>query len=145
MVVLDLPFPPSANRLTRHGVRNGKRVSYTNPDYASWKEEAGWMFKAQRKNAGTPIKGAFTYHLVLDETRWPKASDGDNRCKAPLDFLQDVGLIENDKLAVGGSWSWGPVKGARITAHPTQHPRIKAKSTATSSGQKSKATLLAAG
>lgn len=103
------------------------------------------MFRAQQKYAGTPIKGAFTYHLILDETRWPKASDGDNRCKAPLDFLQEVGLIENDKYAAGGSWSWGPVKGARITAHPVEHARIKVKSTATSSGPKLKATLLAAG
>lgn len=135
MVIVDLPFPPSANRLTRHAVRGGRRVSYTAPDYVAWKEHAGWMFNAQRKNAGTPITGAFTYHLILDETQWPKASDGDNRCKAALDFLEDAGLIPNDKYAVGGSWSWGPVKGARITAHPVNHARIKVKSTDTSRGR----------
>lgn len=127
MVVLDIPFPPSANRLTRHGVRNGKRVSYTNPDYASWRKEAEGMYWQQKRNAGRPIKGAFTYHLVLDERRWPKASDGDNRQKAALDFLQAVGLIQDDKYAAGGSWSWGPVTGARITAYPVEHARIKVK------------------
>lgn len=145
MVVLDLPFPPSANRLTRHGVQRGKLVSYSDAAYTSWRNEANGMFLRQRKSAGTPVDGAFTYHLVLDEKRWPKASDGDNRQKAVLDFLQAVGLIEDDKYAAGGGWSWGPVDGARVTVHPVNHARIKVKSTATSSGPKSKATLLAAG
>lgn len=125
MVFLELPFPPSANRLTRHGVRGGKLVSYTNPDYASWRKEAEGMFWQQKRDAGTPIDGAFTYHLTLDETRWPKASDGDNRAKAPLDFLQAMGLIKNDKYAASGTWSWGPVSGCTISATPITHPRIK--------------------
>lgn len=138
MVVLDLPFPPSANRLTRHGVRGNKLMSYSDPDYTAWKAEAHGMLDAQKRNVGTPIRGAFTYHLVLDETRWPQASDGDNRQKAVLDFLQDAKLIENDKYAVGGSWSWGPIKGARITAHPVEHARIRVKPIATSRGRASK-------
>ena len=127
MVVIDIPFPPSANRLTRHGVRGGKLVSYTNQDYASWQKLAEDMFWQQKRLAGSPIDGAFTYHITLDEMRWPKASDGDNRAKAPLDFLQDMGLIVNDKYAAGGSWSWGPVEGARVSVHPVTHPRIKVK------------------
>lgn len=140
MVVLDLPFPPSANRLTRHSAKRGKLMSYSDPDYTSWKSDAYANYLRQKKNAGSPVKGAFTYHLVLDETRWPRASDGDNRQKAPLDFLQSVGLIENDKYAVSGSWSWGPVQGARITVHPTTHARIKVKSIGTSNGIVSKAS-----
>jgi Holliday junction resolvase RusA-like endonuclease len=136
MVVLDLPFPPSANRLTRHAAKSGKLLSYTDPDYRSWKADAYGEYLRQKKNAGSPVKGAFTYHLILDETRWPKASDGDNRGKAVLDFIQSVGLIENDKYAASGGWSWGPVTGARITVHPIDHARIKVSSTATSSTSK---------
>jgi Holliday junction resolvase RusA-like endonuclease len=125
VVTLFLPFPPSANRLTRHGVRGGKLMSYTNPEYASWQSDAADMYWEQKRTAGRPIEGAFSYHITLDERRWPKASDGDNRGKAPLDFLQDMGLIVNDKYAAAGSWSWGPVDGCQIRAHPITHPRIK--------------------
>lgn len=143
MVVLDLPFPPSANRLTRHGVRGGKLLSYTNPDYASWRKEAEGMFLQQKKTCGTPIKGFFTYHIALDKTRWPKASDGDNRAKAVLDFLQAMELIEDDKFAVSGTWSWAPVKGCMVQVHASANSELER--TATSSGQKSKASLISAG
>lgn len=132
MVVIELPFPPSANRLTRHSAKGGKLMSYSASDYTSWKADAYVAYLRQKKVMGTPIKGAFSYHITLDETRWPRASDGDNRGKAILDFLQSVGVIENDKYAVGGGWSWGPVKGCQVTAQQVTHPRIKVSSTDTS-------------
>lgn len=106
MVTLTLPFPPSANRLWR----TGKGRTYLDPKYKDWKDEAFACYLQQKRAAGQPIKGHFTYHLTLDEKKRKVARDGDNRNKAALDFLQSVGLIEDDKLADGGSWSWGPVE-----------------------------------
>jgi Holliday junction resolvase RusA-like endonuclease len=145
VVILDLPFPPSANRLTRHGVRGGKLSSYTNPDYVAWRTEAEGMFMQQKKGCGTPIKGFFTYHIALDKTRWPKASDGDNRAKAVLDFLQAMGLIEDDKFAVSGTWSWAPVKGCLVQVHASLNSELERAPSAIASGRKSKATLVSAG
>lgn len=144
MVVLDLPFPPSANRLTRHAAtKTGKLLSYTNPDYDSWKVEAEGMYQQQKRSCGGPIKGFFSYHIALDKTRWPKASDGDNRSKAVLDFLQAMELIEDDKFAVSGSWSWAPVNGCLVQVHPVSQSELER--TATQRGKKSKATLISAG
>lgn len=104
MVTLTLPFPPSANRLWRTG--NGR--TYLSPQYRDWKDSAFASYLQQKRVAGEPVQGAFTYHIVLDEKKRKQARDGDNRSKAVLDFLQSVGLIEDDKLADAGSWSWGP-------------------------------------
>lgn len=106
MVTLTLPFPPSANRIWR----TGKGRTYLNPKYKAWKDEAFACYLQQKKVAGHPIAGHFTYHITLDEKKRKVARDGDNRNKAPLDFLQSVGLIEDDKLADAGSWSWGPIE-----------------------------------
>lgn len=106
MVTLSLPFPPSQNRIWR---RSGTRI-HRSTEYNSWETEAIAVYHAQRKNAGEPIFGHFTYHIVFDEKRRKVARDGDNRQKAVLDFLQHVGLIEDDKFADAGSWSWGPIE-----------------------------------
>lgn len=109
MVTLSLPFPVSTNNLWRGA---GKGL-YLSPTYKAWKEEAGKFIQQQKIGAGTPVKGNFTYHIVLSEsdrkTKNGRARDGDNFLKAPLDLLQAHGLIENDSLADAGSWSWGPV------------------------------------
>jgi len=104
MVTLSLPFPPSANRLWRTG--NGR--TYLSPQYREWKDAALVSYLQQKRDAGQPIEGTFTYHIVLDEKKRKQARDGDNRGKGVLDFLQSVGLIVDDKYADAGSWSWGP-------------------------------------
>lgn len=106
MPVLTLPFPPSANRIWR--VSNGR--THRSADYVKWEKKAEASFTNQKNHCGTPVSGGFVYHILLDETRRAVARDGDNRQKAVLDFLQHVGLIDDDKFANGGSWSWGPTE-----------------------------------
>lgn len=113
MVTLTLPFPVSVNRIWRQGKGN----TYLSPQYKAWKDEAYVAYIQQRKTVGTPVDGNFTYHIILDEKRRKQARDGDNRGKVILDFLQDVGLIVDDKLADAGSWSWGPVDGCMVRVH----------------------------
>jgi crossover junction endodeoxyribonuclease RusA len=109
MVTLSLPFPPSTNNLWV-GARGRVRLTDT---YRQWKIDAEDAVRQQKIGSGEPIKGKFTYHIVLAESdRKAKNGhwrDGDNFLKAPLDLLQKCGLIENDCLADAGSWSWGPL------------------------------------
>ena len=64
MVTLSLPFPVSTNRLWRG---TGRRIRLSD-EYKAWKEEAGWFIQQQKIGAGTPVKGNFTYHIVLAES-----------------------------------------------------------------------------
>lgn len=118
--ILHLPMPPSLNLANRIGrnKKTGKPQVYPNRDKIKFFAEADKLYVMQaRKIAGFP--GAFKYHLILNEAMRHGNADGDNRQKYAIDFLQRVGLIENDKLAEAGSWSWGPCEfGAMISVYP---------------------------
>lgn len=107
MPTVSLPFPISQNRIWR---KSGTRI-HISKEYADWKAEADAMFLQQRKDCGEPITGHFTYHFIFDDRQRKGRKDGDNLQKAPLDWAQRAGLIVDDKLCDGGSWSWGPVDG----------------------------------
>jgi len=118
-VILHLPMPPSVNAATRVGRNkvNGKPFVYSSREKQKFFADAGMMYLAQKRITGF-VKGPFTYHLVLNEKLRHGNADGDNRTKYALDFAQKVGLIENDKLAEGGSWAWGPCEhGAMLSIH----------------------------
>lgn len=112
--ILHLPFPPSvndANKFTskgKHYPSADKKAFFRDADVLCLMQKPTWF-----------VKGPFTYHITLNrEMRHPLA-DGDNRGKYPLDYAQKIGLIENDKLAEGGSWSWGNCEyGALLSVHP---------------------------
>lgn len=122
MIVLHLPFPVSVNAANNFGVnpRTGKVKYYPNNDKKKFFSEAHGLFLTQKRALnGHRIKGPFTYHLILNRDRRGPLSDGDNLLKYPLDFAQKIGLIENDKLAEGGSWLWGQCEyGAMLSIHP---------------------------
>jgi Holliday junction resolvase RusA-like endonuclease len=120
VITLHLPFPPTSNHTNGIGRRkDGTPYVYSNKSLKQFQADAKVMYLQQRKSCGTPIEGHFTYHIVLDQSRRAVARDGQNREKYVLDFLQDVGLIKNDKLADGGSWSWGPIDGCLVRAFKT--------------------------
>lgn len=119
MIVLHLPFPPSVNDANKFG----KRGYYPSKEKESFVREADALFLTQKRALrGQKIEGPFTYHLVLNRALRHPLADGDNRIKYPLDRAQKFGLIENDKLAEGGSWSWGECEhGAMLSIHPVNH------------------------
>ncbi len=127
MIVLHLPYPPSVNDANKFG----KRGYYPSDAKQNFVLEAGKLFLTQKRAlVGHEIKGPFTYHLVLNRAMRGPLADGDNRIKYPLDCAQKFGLIENDKLAEGGSWSWGECEfGAMLSIHPFktggQHDRSR--------------------
>lgn len=119
--VLHLPFPPSLNHANPIGRnrRTGKPQVCPSKEKVAFFKEADALYMMQRPPTIKPVPGAFTYHLILNEEMRHGNADGDNRGKYVLDFVQRVGLIENDKLAEGGSWSWGPCEhGAMLSVHP---------------------------
>lgn len=110
-IYLALPFPPSVNDSVDIGKskRTGKVVAFSSKSKDAFVKEADGMFLQQKRAlAGQSIGGPFVYHLTLNEDLRSSVMDGDNRQKYALDFLQRVGLIANDKFAMGGSWAWGP-------------------------------------
>jgi len=117
MIVLHLPKPPSVNSSNKYTKRGHH---YPSEDKQRFFRDADDLYMTQKRSLmGQGIKGPFTYHLVLNRDWRGPLNDGENYLKYPLDYAQKVGLIENDKLAEGGSWSWGPCQyGAMLSIHP---------------------------
>jgi hypothetical protein len=127
--VIDLPWPPSVNEANAVGKnkKTGKPFLYSGAAKKKFLDDAKMLLMAQKGwakfngNPISPVLGEFTYHITLNEAERKPLMDGDNRGKYVLDFLQTAKLIENDKLAHGGSWSWGPCEyGCRVIVKPYQ-------------------------
>jgi crossover junction endodeoxyribonuclease RusA len=93
-VVIDLPFPPSVNRLWRSRSTDGASQVYLSPSYVKWKKAADAMA------LGTPfgfVPGAFEAAINVCPPKGKVRGDLDNRIKAVLDWLQRVGVVADDK------------------------------------------------
>lgn len=108
--VIDLAMPPSVNSIWR--TRRGSNKPYLSPLYQSWKRDSDNRYLASKK-LWRPVKGNFRCHVTLDVKR--RRGDADNKIKVVLDWLQRVGLIENDELCDFVSVAWGRApEGCRI-------------------------------
>jgi hypothetical protein len=116
MIILHLPWPPSVNSANNYGSKG----YYPSKEKQAFVRDAGALFLTQKRAlSGQKIEGPFTYHLTLNRSLRHPLADGDNRGKYPLDCAQKFGLIANDRLAEGGSWSWGECEhGAMLSIHP---------------------------
>ena len=105
--VMDLPFPPSANKLwTARGGGHGQLMR--SKQYMAWRTQAGVSAVANgswRRRVTMP--GNFTALILLDSARRP-GSDCDNRIKPVLDWAQSVELIRNDELCDEVTARWAP-------------------------------------
>lgn len=120
--VINLPWPPSVNEANVVGKnkKTGKPFLYSGAAKKKFLDDARALYLMQRRQL-SPVLGEFTYHITLNEAERKPLMDGDNRGKYVLDFLQTAKLIENDKLAHGGSWSWGPCEyGCSVIVKPYQ-------------------------
>jgi crossover junction endodeoxyribonuclease RusA len=117
-VTLDLPFPPSTNRLWRHC--RGRVV--LNPEYRAWiKKTDDFLIYQKVKPAKVKVSGPFVAEIVLDENERKRGGDCDNRVKAVLDYAQRVEIINNDRLAKKVSVEWGCAPhGCRLTIRPQE-------------------------
>ncbi len=103
-ITLDLPMPPSTNRLWRSATVRATRKTryYKSPEYLGWCEQADITVMAARAFPKRKITGPFTIEIQLGNGR----GDGDNRIKALLDWLQSRDIIRNDSDCRRGSWAW---------------------------------------
>ena len=102
-VELNLPFPPSTNRLWRIA---GRRL-INSREYESWKKDADTAFYLQFARKKRPERlGSFDITVTLDHKRRGR-SDGDNRLKGLMDWLQRAGIIANDCGADDIRITWG--------------------------------------
>jgi Holliday junction resolvase RusA-like endonuclease len=110
---LDLPMPPSTNRLWRSRIgHGGKPQFYIAPRYATWKRTCDNLALANRKE-WVPVLGPYRITVTFDRSR--TRADQDNLVKAINDWLQKAGLIENDQLAVKTIIQWGKApSGCRV-------------------------------
>ena len=125
--VVDIPCPPSVNRIWR---TSGKKV-YRSQEYLAWICQAdfslmtGGVGKSLLARQRT-IQGEF---IAIIELKRPRANaDLDNRAKCVLDWAQRVRLISNDKHAVEITlrWSNSAPLGCRLTLRSVgdQPPQI---------------------
>lgn len=133
--VCKIPFPPSVNQIWRSvrysaKLRPGDRYAphneflplrhrvrmYRSEKYNAWQAEADALLLSQRLTGwDTPqIPGQFIALVQLDEKLWSRhadydAGDCDNRIKAPLDWAQHAGLIEDDRMCRRATAEWAPL------------------------------------
>lgn len=123
-VVLDLPEPPSVNKLfanvsvarrataRAHGRKLPGRVK--SHAYLTWINAAGWELKAQR-----PGRVAGLYQITIASR--PDRKDIGNLEKATSDFLQEHRIVANDSRARRIVIEWNdelPPKRIRVTVRP---------------------------
>lgn len=114
-ITLDLPFPPSVNRIWRRGRGRVHRST----EYKNWLATADMHVIANRQFPKDRINGVFRVLIRLNQDAG--RADGDNCIKALLDWLQSREIVRNDKDCTGGSWNWvSPIEapsGCRITVY----------------------------
>jgi Holliday junction resolvase RusA-like endonuclease len=94
--VIDLPFPPSVNRIWRN-TSGARGHVYLSAEYRAWIKQANMAVIVNgtwRKR--TPMPGEFRALILL--SRAERAGDVDNRIKAVLDWAQRSELIRDDRL-----------------------------------------------
>jgi Holliday junction resolvase RusA-like endonuclease len=111
-IVLDLPMPPSVNRIWRANKAGPKHVSIS-PEYRQWKAHADALAMSLGQFRGLKtIAGKFEVHIVLQRQR----GDLDNRAKGLLDWLQSRSVVLDDKYCERLTLEWGDAPhGARVT------------------------------
>lgn len=111
-LVIDLPLPPSVNKIWKQG--GGKGV-YRSPEYVAWRKHCDGLCMQYRWHK-TPIKGPFCVAIVLDREKMRKGSDIDNRIKGLLDFLHGTGITDDDRYCEKVSAERGSApSGCRVT------------------------------
>ena len=94
MIVVDLPFPPSVNRLWRAG----RRRVFRSPEYLSWIAEANGCWMQQKpKLKIKSIQGHYAVTIIVHRPDNRRRDIG-NLEKVLSDLAQAVGIIEDDYL-----------------------------------------------
>lgn len=126
LTVVDLPVPPSVNRIWRQNKAGKRDVPKWNARtyqmqarvrhvikselYRKWIKEANALAMATGALKGVQmIRGKFTALIVIacDDLERDPPFDIDNRSKGVLDWAQAQRLIENDRFCMEVTVRWG--------------------------------------
>ena len=117
--VIDLPYPPSVNKLWKSAAALSKHRVYLAPSYVKWKTHAAALLMSVPRYSALRVVGPFSIDIDLCPTSKYPRGDLDNRVKAVLDFLQHAAVIQNDKdcqrLLVQWVEQSGAPHGCRVT------------------------------
>lgn len=94
-IKIKLPFPPSVNQLYGGGSRQKR---FPTKKYKEWLASCPTL---EPLNIDYPVKIFYTF-------TWPdkRKRDGGNFLKAPLDFLVNQGVLEDDNWQIVTSEIW---------------------------------------
>lgn len=111
-IIIDLPTPPSVNRIWRANKAGSNKVSKSK-EYVSWLRSADALALSTGQFRGLKtIIGPFEAHIVIKRIR----GDLDNRAKGVLDWLQSRAVIADDKFCEKLTMEWGDAPtGTRVT------------------------------
>lgn len=109
-IIIDLPVPPSVNRIWR-ATRAGPNKVSLSPEYKAWKDHADRVALSTAQFRGLKtIQGKFEVKIVIQRQR----GDLDNRAKGILDWLQSRGVVVDDKFCERLVMEWGLLHEAPI-------------------------------
>lgn len=114
-IEVDLPMPPSVNRIWRAN-RAGKNKVSISPEYDQWRRHADRLAMALGSCRGVKkIMGKFEAKIVLKRQK----GDLDNRVKGVLDWAQSRELIRDDQDCERLIVEWGEAPhGCRLILRP---------------------------
>ena len=116
-IVVDLPFPPSVNRIWR----GNRGIVHRSKVYIDWVTDADMGVMARRQYPKHKITGAFELHLCVNESH-RNCGDLDNKIKVVLDWAQSRDLIRNDSDCRRLIAEWGDAEhGCRLTLREVEH------------------------
>lgn len=123
VTVIDLPMPPSVNRIWRTGSATAKGKVYLSPTYRKWMDQADMAIMCAGGMRGRKIIYGH-FRAVIELRRPAVTSDIDNRIKAVLDYAESRGFVTNDKHCdeVTARWST-EVKECRLTLTELFHEK----------------------
>lgn len=103
-ITLDLPLPPSVNEFEHD--KRGRPLGNRSSKVQRWIKLAdAWLYGRLR---GANIKGPYLIHVTWSASQFRKF-DVSNRLKALEDYLERIGVIENDRECWDLHARWGDV------------------------------------
>lgn len=114
---LALPAPPSVNLFERD--RRGRPLGNRSPKVQKWIGKCDAVFLTIRPRP-QPVHGFFIAVIMWDN-RYLTVVDWDNPIKPLMDYLERLGLIDNDRLCYRGTVGFGPAPlGCVVRVQPTK-------------------------
>ena len=105
---------------------------YRTDKYKKWLKQAGWEYINQRNQWMRANQPVLTYNCAVSVSLWvtdkvrsgvianeSHARDLDNHVKMTYDFLEEMGILKNDKLVAEGHQYWSSeILGMKIRIEP---------------------------